>query len=115
MPRHYCEGRLRVCRGARVVDRLTAEKPTESDGKRTGSGRKIEGRSEPCLTRALPPANPRNSLQARSSVVEHYLDTVGVVGSIPIAPTIESRKTGRIRNSPGPGLCRFRRCSHAYL
>src|SRR5688500_11146127 len=25
--------------------------------------------------------------QARSSVVEHYLDTVGVVGSIPIAPT----------------------------
>jgi hypothetical protein len=27
------------------------------------------------------------SKQARSSVVEHYLDTVGVVGSIPIAPT----------------------------
>src|SRR5262245_60540811 len=25
---------------------------------------------------------------ARSSVVEHYLDTVGVVGSIPIAPTL---------------------------
>ncbi len=25
--------------------------------------------------------------EARSSVVEHYLDTVGVVGSIPIAPT----------------------------
>src|SRR4051812_47813958 len=30
----------------------------------------------------LRPATP----QARSSVVEHYLDTVGVVGSIPIAP-----------------------------
>ena len=27
--------------------------------------------------------------QARSSVVEHYLDTVGVVGSIPIAPTAD--------------------------
>ncbi len=28
-----------------------------------------------------------NLEEARSSVVEHYLDTVGVVGSIPIAPT----------------------------
>lgn len=26
-------------------------------------------------------------VEARSSVVEHYLDTVGVVGSTPIAPT----------------------------
>ena len=27
-------------------------------------------------------------IQARSSVGEHYLDTVGVVGSIPTVPTI---------------------------
>jgi hypothetical protein len=33
--------------------------------------------------------------QARSSVVEHYLDTVGVVGSIPIAPTISDSKASR--------------------
>src|SRR5260221_13902370 len=27
-------------------------------------------------------------IRARSSAVEHYLDTVGVTGSIPVAPTI---------------------------
>ena len=35
------------------------------------------------------------SFQARSSVVEHYLDTVGVVGSKPIAPTIFPRQLER--------------------
>ena len=29
-----------------------------------------------------------NDIRARSSAVEHYLDTVGVTGSIPVAPTI---------------------------
>ncbi len=29
---------------------------------------------------------------ARSSAAEHHLDTVGVVGSIPIAPTIDSKR-----------------------
>ena|GEM_PF-6067169 len=38
-----------------------------------------------------------NLKQARSSVVEHYLDTVGVVGSIPIAPT---RHSLRIQGIP---------------
>jgi hypothetical protein len=28
-------------------------------------------------------------IRARSSAVEHYLDTVGVTGSIPVAPTIQ--------------------------
>ena len=34
--------------------------------------------------------NPVNTQQAwvRSSAVEHYLHTVGVTGSIPVAPTI---------------------------
>jgi hypothetical protein len=35
-----------------------------------------------------------STLQARSSVVEHYLDTVGVVGSTPIAPTNRHFETG---------------------
>ena len=39
--------------------------------------------------------------QARSSVVEHYLDTVGVVGSNPIAPTSFTQRR--------PGLAKARR------
>jgi hypothetical protein len=40
-------------------------------------------------------------LQARSSVVEHYLDTVGVVGSIPIEPTNQPpEKSGGFLLSP---------------
>ena len=35
-----------------------------------------------------------NIMQARSSVGEHYLDTVGVGGSIPPAPTKHSSKQG---------------------
>ena len=32
-----------------------------------------------------------SGFQARSSVVEHYRDMVGVAGSIPVAPTIISK------------------------
>ncbi len=38
-----------------------------------------------------------NRSQARSSVVEHYLDTVGVGGSKPLAPTTYSENTGWLR------------------
>ena len=31
---------------------------------------------------------PHRAARARSSAVEHYLDMVGVTGSIPVAPTI---------------------------
>ena len=37
--------------------------------------------------------------QARSSVVEHYLDTVGVVGSIPIAPTNFANEINGLRRT----------------
>ena len=32
--------------------------------------------------------SPAEGLRARSSAEEHYLDMVGVTGSIPVAPTI---------------------------
>ena len=32
--------------------------------------------------------------RARSSAGEHYLDMVGVTGSIPVAPTTQSTQTG---------------------
>jgi hypothetical protein len=41
------------------------------------------------MTRA-PPAS--GFVRARSSAEEHYLDMVGVTGSIPVAPTKVSRK-----------------------
>ena len=42
----------------------------------------------PCFARAA-------AFWARSSAVEHYLDMVGVTGSIPVAPTI----SGRLRDT----------------
>ena len=45
------------------------------------------------------------SFQARSSVVEHYLDTVGVVGSKPIAPTKKARERGRLERVLHPAFC----------
>ncbi len=45
---------------------------------------------------------------ARSSAVEHYLDTVGVTGSIPVAPTIFAPDTlvefGDRPDNPGAGF-----------
>ena len=35
----------------------------------------------------FPPISLRNKGWVRSSAVEHYLDMVGVTGSIPVAPT----------------------------
>jgi hypothetical protein len=46
--------------------------------------------ARPCAlayTRAFP---NRHHARARSSAGEHYLDTVGVTGSIPVAPTMAS-------------------------
>ncbi len=40
----------------------------------------------PAITAARNAAHPARA-GARSSAVEHYLDTVGVTGSIPVAPT----------------------------
>ena len=40
--------------------------------------------------------------QARSSVVEHYLDTVGVGGSKPLAPTKESRRLRGVLTNARP-------------
>src|SRR5258708_14813541 len=44
----------------------------------------------PCLPAPEPIYGPRphNDYRARSSAGEHYLDMVGVTGSIPVAPTI---------------------------
>jgi hypothetical protein len=50
-----------------------------------------------------------STLQARSSVVEHYLDTVGVVGSTPIAPTKGHESNGIPSAEHGVPL-RFRVC-----
>ena len=50
----------------------------------------------PCFARAA-------AFWARSSAVEHYLDMVGVTGSIPVAPTIqrptERHRVMKVRNS----------------
>src|SRR5581483_2942933 len=47
------------------------------------------GFPRPCLANTEP--IDQSSLRARSSAEEHYLDMVGVTGSIPVAPTIFSR------------------------
>src|SRR5207248_2392337 len=68
----------------------------------------------PCPRPAFP-LNPRavpHLARARSSAGEHYVDIVGVTGSIPVAPTIlsnclvvESSSTGEIEfGAFGPGL-----------
>ena len=48
--------------------------------------------------------------RARSSAGEHYLDMVGVTGSIPVAPTTPSEQTvnfpGALKFSRNPGLFR---------
>ncbi len=51
-----------------------------------------QGPAKPCTRVRFPPPprdNHRNSVNIRaiSSVGEHYLDTVGVTGSIPVSPT----------------------------
>src|SRR3569623_1836526 len=51
-------------------------------------GRFLAGSAKPTLDSARAESSVRAlRIQARSSVVEHYLDTVGVGGSIPPAPT----------------------------
>src|SRR3979411_407468 len=55
-------------------------------------GRAIHSIALPCPHRAFP-LNPRavpRWFRARSSAGEHYVDIVGVTGSIPVAPTILS-------------------------
>ena len=42
-------------------------------------------------------AAPPYLARARSSAGEHYLDMVGVTGSIPVAPTIQSQGTNMFR------------------
>src|SRR5690606_35618743 len=48
----------------------------------------------------------RPAMRARSSAVEHYLDMVGVTGSIPVAPTTRQWQSGRLpaarSNRPRP-------------
>ncbi len=45
---------------------------------------------------------PPTRARARSSAVEHYLDTVGVTGSIPVAPTtLASQKPDIRQHFPG--------------
>ena len=39
-----------------------------------------------------PVRNPHQAIRARSSAGEHYVDIVGVTGSIPVAPTIHQHK-----------------------
>ncbi len=51
----------------------------------------------------MPPLETRSTglaAGARSSAVEHYLDTVGVTGSIPVAPT----RQGTIKIAPSTHL-----------
>jgi hypothetical protein len=52
----------------------------------------------------------REKTQARSSVVEHYLDTVGVGGSIPPVPTSSDGNPGRV---PKPSRDELRRAKLA--
>ena len=53
----------------------------------------------PCLPALEPIYGPdRNqNFRARSSAGEHYLDMVGVTGSIPVAPTILFKDLGALR------------------
>ena len=44
-----------------------------------------------CTSLAVRAKHPSRKYRARSSAGEHYLDTVGVTGSIPVAPTISRR------------------------
>src|SRR5262249_50852879 len=61
------------------------------------------------LTRAAVLASSRwsrydgSGARARSSAEEHYLDMVGVTGSIPVAPTIASIPVDVLRGRSGPG------------
>ena len=56
--------------------------------------RLLGGRVGRCQTQALDGEQYLRTIQARSSVGEHYLDTVGVVGSIPTVPTKSFNVTG---------------------
>jgi hypothetical protein len=57
-----------------------------------------------------------NNAQARSSVGEHYLDTVGVGGSIPPVPTTpESAADGLLGSTlPSSSESRAKRCAECY-
>src|SRR6202022_5128101 len=44
---------------------------------------------------------PNTTFRARSSAGEHYLDMVGVTGSIPVAPTTQSYETTNPRAASG--------------
>ena len=65
-------------------------------GLRRLATRKVCRYTLPCFARAA-------AFWARSSAVEHYLDMVGVTGSIPVAPTIqrptERHRVMKVRNS----------------
>ena len=54
----------------------------------------LGGRVGRCQTQELDGGQHLRIIQARSSVGEHYLDTVGVVGSIPTVPTNVPKDTG---------------------
>ena len=71
-------------------------------------GRAVHPLALPC-PRAAFPLNPRAVPQvarARSSAGEHYVDIVGVTGSIPVAPTIPVNRLLaelHLKASDGPG------------
>jgi hypothetical protein len=74
------------CRRRRRLDlrlRLGRAAPARRGSTRAGTARERDG----LLDSLRPGKLVRARSQARSSVVEHYLDTVGVTGSIPAAPT----------------------------
>ena len=54
----------------------------------------LGGRVGRCQIQELDGEYNLQIIQARSSVGEHYLDTVGVVGSIPTVPTNPPKDTG---------------------
>jgi DNA-binding XRE family transcriptional regulator len=73
----------------------------------------VSTRTSACLSPAIslhraPPLRPL--VRARSSAGEHYVDIVGVTGSIPVAPTIFSVVSSIIYGEPGAApQCRMTR------
>lgn len=59
----------------------------------------LRPRPAPAIEPPAPPTFPRGCRRARSSVGEHYVDIVGVAGSIPAAPTISSQISSRMRGA----------------
>jgi hypothetical protein len=99
-PRHGRQGGSRGGRRGEGRGAAGAGGPSGREGRRRGAGRKRARGRRAHLTGGAAASNSANPPQARSSVVEHYLDTVGVVGSIPIAPTAEAGEFARDASSP---------------